>query len=92
MEKIYSRNRIRLPKFEFYNNGNIHKNNKMPKKQKVLFKVIAILLVEIIVAYSVIKAIDPIVKRQCSNKAKSIATIISNEQATIVMENYRYED
>ena len=78
MEKIYSRNRIRLPKFEFYNNGNIHKNNKMPKKQKVLFKVIAILLVEIIVAYSVIKAIDPIVKRQCSNKAKSIATIISN--------------
>lgn len=92
MEKIYSRNRIRLPKFEFYNNGNIRKNNKMPKKQKVLFKVIAILLVEIIVAYSVINAIDPIVKRQCSNKAKSIATIISNEQATIVMENYRYED
>ena len=57
-----------------------------------LIKVFIILVVEILIARNIVNAINPIVKRQCSNRAKSIATIISNEQATVVMEKYNYED
>ena len=86
MGKIYSRSRIKIPKFYFY------KRNKLPRKSNVVIRIIFIFAIEIIVAKSIITAVDPIIKRQCSNKAKSIATMISNEQATIVMENYKYED
>lgn len=86
IDKIYSRKRIELPKFNF------NKNNRNNKKSGAIFKIVLILLIEILVASNIVKAIDPIIKRQCSNQAKSIATKISNEQATIVMENYKYED
>ncbi|MBO5348403.1 MAG: sporulation protein YunB [Clostridia bacterium] len=97
MDKIYSRKRIIIPKISFsrinnfknYNNRNSDKNNN---KKGALLKVIIILIIEIIVARNVVNAVNPIIKRQCSNKAKSIATIICNEQATVVMENYKYED
>lgn len=36
------------------------------------------------------EAIIPIFETLCRDKAKSIATIISNEQATNVMKNYEY--
>ena len=76
-----------IPKFKV-NNNNKNNNNR----RKSLFKVIIILVIEIMVARNIVNAINPIIKRQCSNQAKSIATIICNEQATKVMENYRYED
>ncbi len=47
---------------------------------------------EITIARVIISAINPIIKNQCINQAKNIATIISNEQATVVMGNYKYED
>lgn len=85
MEKIYSRRRINIPKINF------NKNNDN-KKNKVFVKIIIILFVEIFVARNIINVINPIINTQCKNKAKSIATIISNEQSTIVMEKYEYED
>lgn len=91
MGKIYSRKRIIIPKFKFNKNSNFN-GNKYNRKKGALAKVIIILIIEIVVARSIINAIDPIIKRQCTNQAKSIATIISNEQATLVMENYKYED
>ena len=45
-----------------------------------------------VTANVIIRAITPIIDKQCVNKAKSIATKISNEQATIVMSKYKYED
>lgn len=91
MDKIYSRKRIIFPKFNFSKLNNNY-SNKKDNKKGALFKIIIILIIEIIVARNIVNAINPIIKRQCSNQAKSIATIICNEQATNVMENYKYED
>ena len=40
----------------------------------------------------IINSISPIIDKNCINMAKSIATKIANEQATVVMNNYKYED
>lgn len=87
IDKIYSRKRIIIPKFIFKN-----LNKKNGNNLNKFFKVFVILIIEIIVAKNIVNAVDPIIKRQCINQSKSIATIICNEQATNVMENYRYED
>ena len=95
IDKIYSRKRITIPKLNFNKVNNFKNHNKKGKneyKRKAFFKIIIILIIEIFVAKNIVNAIDPIIKRQCSNQAKSIATIISNEQATKVMKNYKYED
>ena len=86
MEKIYSRTRITIPKIQF------NKNKGQNNKNLAFVKVIVMLLIEVLVARNILNSINPIVNIQCINKAKSIATIVSNEQATVVMENYKYED
>ena len=85
MDKIYSRKRIRLPKINvsFYK-----KNNKNAK----LVKVIAIIVIAMVTANLIIKSINPIIEKNCENIAKSVATKVSNEQATIVMSKYKYDD
>lgn len=49
-----------------------------------------------IIAFSTVKivldAIFPIFDTICKDKAKSIATIISNEQATLVMREHSYDE
>ncbi len=85
MDKIYTRNRFRLPKFSLKLNG---KNNKRRK----MIRLIAILIIAFTFAYFIIQAIQPIMEKQCISMAKSIATKISNAEATKVMANYEYED
>lgn len=95
IDKIYSRKRIIIPKLNFNkinNYKNYNKKSGNENKKRALLKIIVILIIEIIVAKNIVNAVNPIIKRQCSNQAKSIATIICNEQATKVMENYEYED
>ena len=84
IEKIYSRNKINFNKKGSFNNNN--------DKKKAFIKICIIVIIAIFIAKTIIDEINPILDRKCINKAKSIATIISNEQATIVMENYKYED
>lgn len=84
-QKIFSRTRIKLPNIKFTG----IKNNKNIRK---LFTIIAILSIAIIVLKVAINATIPIIDEQCKNMAKSIATKISNEQATKVMADYKYED
>ena len=79
-EKIFSR--ARLPHICIKNNNNLRK----------IIKIIAILMIAIIVLKVAIDATIPIIDEQCKSMAKSIATRISNEQATKVMANYNYED
>lgn len=87
MSKIYSRPRIRIPKIFISN----IKDNNFRKKQKI-----AIIFIIIVIAFSTVKivldAISPIFDTLCKDKAKSIATIISNEQATVVMKEHKYEE
>jgi hypothetical protein len=54
------------------------------------------MLVILIIAFSTVKlildAVLPIFDTLCENRAKSIATIISNEQATNVMKQHTYDE
>ncbi len=84
-QKIFSRPRIKLPNINFTgvkNNNNIRK----------ISTIIAILSIAIIVLRVAINATIPIIDEQCKNMARSIATKVSNEQATKVMADYTYED
>ena len=87
MHKIYSRPRIRIPKII------IQSRKRMQSKKG---KNIATLLVIFIIAFSTMKlildAVLPIFDTLCENKAKSIATMVSNEQATNVMKQHTYDE
>ena len=91
MDKIYSRPRIRFPKIKC-------KGESLPQipwkniKIKKFIQVCLIFMVALLTANLIISAITPIINKNCSNIAKSIATKISNEQATMVMSKYKYED
>ena len=85
--KIYTRNKIRLPKFSYK-----IKNNKQKNEYFKIIKILVILIIAFTVAYFSIEAIQPIIEKQCKNMAKSIATKISNNEATKIMENYSYSD
>lgn len=88
MDKIYSRKRIKLPKVKFNNKNLGEFNSKNAKRIKILI----IVVIAVFVAILIIKAIEPVINKQSIVVAKSIATKISNEQATAVMANYKYQD
>lgn len=87
MHKIYSRPRIRMPKI-------IIQSGKRVRSEKG--KKMATMLVILIIAFSTVKlildAVLPIFDTLCENRAKSIATIVSNEQATNVMRQHSYDE
>ena len=80
MHKIYSRPRIRIPKVI------------MESKKKKMAMMILILSIAFLTAKLILDAILPIFDTLCENRAKSIATIISNEQATNVMKQHTYDE
>ena len=84
-EKIFSRYRISFPKIPW---NRMRENKKWGK----MIKIIAILAIAIIVLHLAMQSVLPIVEEQCKTMAKSIATKISNAEATAVMANYDYED
>lgn len=87
MHKIYSRPRIRIPKII------IQSGKKMQTKKA---KKMTIVLIILIIAFSTVKiildAVLPIFDTLCENRAKSIATTVSNEQATNVMKEHTYDE
>ena len=87
MSKIYSRPRIRIPKIFLTNIG----DKNFRKKQKMT-KIFIIMVIAFSTVKIVLDAILPIFDTICKDKAKSIATIISNEQATNVMREHSYDE
>lgn len=85
MSLIYSRPRIKLPKFFII-------NNKRNIKHKKLFKIFFIIFIIILIFGVVVKAVTPVFNRLCAEKAKSIATIITNDETTNVIIDYKYSD
>lgn len=87
MHKIYTRNKIKIPAVI---NG---VGKKLSGKKGKKFSIFIIIL---IIAFSTVKlmldAILPIFNTLCEDKAKSIATIVSNEQATEVMREHSYDE
>ena len=86
IEKIYSRNRFKFPKME---KENMILNRFNNDKTRKIVKIVAVLLIAFMVVEYVIKTVEPIIDIQCSSTAKSIATKVSNEQATNVMKDYK---
>ena len=89
IEKIYSRNRFKFTKME---KENMILNRFNNDKTRKIVKIVAVLLIAFMVVEYVIKTVEPIIDIQCSSMAKSIATKVSNEQATNVMKDYKYDD
>ena len=84
--KIYSRGRFCFEKQV--------KNKTVNSKVNIekFIKVVAVLGIAIITFSIVVKSINPIINDLCTDKAKNIATIISNEEATLIMNKYTYDD
>ena len=87
MYKIYSRHRIKVPNF-FIRFGEKFKQ----KKNRKILKIIIILIIAFSTLKVILDAIMPIFEVLCKDKAKSIATIVSNEQATNVMAEHSYDE
>ena len=69
---------------QFFQNNNII--------NKKLIKTAIIVIIAVFIANRIIATIEPTVNILCIDMAKAIATKVSNEQATIVMEKYKYDD
>lgn len=87
MSKIYSRPRIKIPKIFISEIG-----DKNFKKKRKIIKIFIIMVIAFSTVKIVLDAILPIFNTLCKDKAKSIATIISNEQATQVMREHVYDE
>lgn len=87
MHKIYSRPRIKLPKVSIKGVP-----PEILKRRKKIIEIIFILIIAFSVVKLVLDAVLPIFNTLCENRAKSIATMISNEQATIVMTEHSYDE
>ena len=81
MHKIYSRNKIRLPRII------INVRNRRTMAMITIFITAIVISVKMM-----LDAVNPIFDTLCENEAKSLATIISNEQATNVMREHSYDE
>lgn len=85
VEKIYTRGgRINLPLF-------FNKKNS-PQNRKIRNNIFLIVVISVITVFAILRAINPIIDALCIDKAKNLATVISNKQATQIMNEYKYED
>lgn len=85
MSIIYSRPKIKLPKFLII-------NNKRNIKHKKLFKIFFILFVLMLIFGVMVKAVTPVFNKLCVDKARSVATIITNDETTNAIIDYQYSD
>ena len=90
MNKIYSRPRIRLPKISF--NGKYPKRPLQEKNKRKCVTIIAIMIIAIFTVKLILDAVYPIFDTECKDKARSIATMVSNKQATEVMKKHSYDE
>lgn len=72
------------------NLNQLFQNNNIINKK--LIKTAIIVIIAVFIANRIIATIEPTVNILCIDMAKAIATKVSNEQATIVMEKYKYDD
>lgn len=86
MSLIYSRPRLKLPRLYIYNSNRNNSNNKNKKA------VIITILIMILISYIVLKSVTPIFNDVCIDKAKSVATIVTNEETGKAIEGYKYSD
>lgn len=88
MSKIYSRPRIKIPIIKF---NNIRRNINSERNSRII-KIVIILSIAFSTVKIVLDAVYPIFDTLCENRAKSISTMISNEEATNVMKEHTYDE
>ena len=84
--KIYSRPRLNLAFLK-----NTPKSHKSRRKIKNTMPVVSIFLIAIITCFSIWNFVNPIFETLCKDKAKSVATMITNEETTKIIEKYNYD-
>ena len=83
--KIYSRPR-------FCTTGKGYKNMPRNNRRYTAISIITIIVIAVITFVIITRAINPIINDLCIDKAKNIATQISNDEATLIMNQYSYDD
>lgn len=87
MYKIYSRPRIKIPMVSINRGSKVYN-----QKNKKILKIFLILIIAFSTVKLMLDAVYPIFDTLCETKAKSIATMVSNEQATNVMREHSYDE
>ena len=84
--KIYSRPRLNIKVFR--KSPKAHKSRIKIKKTMPIF---GVFLIAILTCFSIWNFINPIFESLCEDKAKSVATLITNEETTNIMKKYNYD-
>ena len=84
--KIYSRPRLNLRVLK-----KIPKTSKSRIKLKKTIPIFAMCFIALLTCFFVWEFINPIFESLCKDKAKSVATIITNEETTNIINKYNYE-
>lgn len=92
MHKIYSRPRIKIPKIKLNRRKSNNRCENIKKINVNKLRIIIIVTIAIFTVRTILGAVYPIFDTLCESKAKSIATIISNEEATNVMKGHSYDE
>ena len=92
IERIYSSKKIKTPKIKMNLKKIKPKINFKNKNTKKIFKVSMILCIALFTVDHFVHIIEPIIEKKSIYMARSIATKVSNEETSRVMENYKYED
>ena len=87
MYKIYSRPRIKIPMVSINRGSKVYN-----QKNKKILKIFLILIIAFSTVKLMLDAVYPIFDTLCEAKAKSIATIISNNEATNVIKDHTYDE
>ena len=83
--KIYSRPR-------FCTTGKGYKNMQRNNRRYTAISIITIIVIAVITFVIITRAVNPIINDLCIDIAKNIATQISNDEATLIMNQYSYDD
>lgn len=85
--KIYSRPRLNL--------GFLKKNPKSHRiriKIKKTVPILTMFLIAITTCFSIWNFLNPIFESLCEDKAKSVATLVTNEETTEIIKKYNYDN
>ncbi len=89
-DKIYSRKRFLIKPLRNYPRP--HRNSRNIKKRKKVIKILIIILLVIIIYKVILNYVDPIFEGLCEDQVKSVATVITNQQSTMIMNKYQYNE
>lgn len=79
MDTIYSRRKIRLPKF-----------NEDNEKNKKIMKIVLVLFIAVVTLTVILKSMNPIFEASCIEKVQAIATNITNIESSKILKQKNY--